>query len=450
MVKQWILTIILITTVAVGVPLRQSTETSIIVGAFIDYADGKTTIKDTGFDANDIICKIYKNDTGSVKTLNSSNFVMQGDGMAKLTISEDELNFVGSAKFIFDNNEVGGYSTTTILPFIEYFTVYSQDIYDNFFGDYCLNCYGGYAYIADTTTYLQAESGSFSVEAWVYPEPELSSGSVNSNIIYNMRDNLSGAYGWKLGYYYFHPATPYLQLYIQDTDGSQAYSNIDIPGYNQWIHIVFTVDKSLGVITPYINGSAGTTTDCSSIGDIDDIMHPMTIGAKYDLGAFPEQLSSMYNGRIKGVGFYKASISSDAISDRFNGGNYKLFTGDETSLSWACNFNKMGGNKIYDVVNRLNGSLVGKVGYSNRFGLSTNQIQAVIEDADITATDLGTNAQNSIYEQAGYAIEDWEVATATNIDDVNTAIITKIEDINTVINNKLDAIPTKPGRPGAR
>lgn len=114
--------------------LYSPTTVDLIVGPFIDFADGKTTIRDT-IDTADIVCYVMKNPYSAmapepyILTLSSGNFTQHGNGYATLSLDTEDTNVPGPLRVAFDNAIVGGYSTETILPFCEQLTVVNQHSY---------------------------------------------------------------------------------------------------------------------------------------------------------------------------------------------------------------------------------------------------------------------------------------------------------------------------------
>lgn len=129
--RQWYLMLILLCSVCLGAALKQDIASDVIIGPLVDYADGKTLIKNS-LDVNDIECFVYRNESGYEKSL-AGNLTLTGDGMATLSLDTDDVNTPGILRVVIDNNEPSGISTETLLPFTEYYTVYPANIYDSFY-----------------------------------------------------------------------------------------------------------------------------------------------------------------------------------------------------------------------------------------------------------------------------------------------------------------------------
>lgn len=138
---KWHLAIIFIfvfCAVGLSAPLRQSTATTITIGPLVDWANGKSILRDNGdFDPNDLACEIIKGSSSSTLTLTktggSNNINLTGYGQATLTLTADDTNTPGSLKISLVNKMTGGFSTETILPVVEYYTIYPANVYDSLF-----------------------------------------------------------------------------------------------------------------------------------------------------------------------------------------------------------------------------------------------------------------------------------------------------------------------------
>lgn len=134
-----IITILVFCAVGWSAPLRQSTATTIVIGPFVDWGNGKIVLReDADFDPTDVVCEIVKGATSSTLTLTktggTNNLILTGNGQATLTLTSEDTNTLGSLRICIANKLYSGISTEVILPIIEYFTVYPAEVYDAFFG----------------------------------------------------------------------------------------------------------------------------------------------------------------------------------------------------------------------------------------------------------------------------------------------------------------------------
>jgi hypothetical protein len=114
--------------------LRQSTATTVVVGPLIDYNDGKTPLMDNEtFTAGDISCELVKGATSAEITVSKTGanaFNLTGSGLASMALTATNTDTAGTLRLSFTNTITGGYSSETILPFSEDFTVLTADAYD--------------------------------------------------------------------------------------------------------------------------------------------------------------------------------------------------------------------------------------------------------------------------------------------------------------------------------
>ncbi|MCE5184931.1 MAG: hypothetical protein LLF76_02255 [Planctomycetaceae bacterium] len=103
--------------------LLQNIATTISVGQFIDWADGKTLLTDNdAFDPSLISAVLYKNGVGQALTLaksgsNAINLFGNNDGMASLVLTGLNVNTSGTLQISFSNAIIDGISSDYILPF---------------------------------------------------------------------------------------------------------------------------------------------------------------------------------------------------------------------------------------------------------------------------------------------------------------------------------------------
>jgi len=118
--------------------LKQNTAVTIVVGLFVDYADGKTLLTDNvTFDPTDLVCELIKGNSSSELTLSktggSNDLNLTGKGMATFELAVGNVDTLGQFRLSFTNDEPGGVSTETILAFCEDFEVLPANVYDSMF-----------------------------------------------------------------------------------------------------------------------------------------------------------------------------------------------------------------------------------------------------------------------------------------------------------------------------
>ena len=109
--------------------LKQNTAITIPVGLFVNFSDGKTLLTDNdAFDSTDIVCECIKADGNSseltlTKTGGANNINLTGKGQATLVLAAGNVDTAGSLRLSFTNAIKNGYSTETVLPFVEDFEI---------------------------------------------------------------------------------------------------------------------------------------------------------------------------------------------------------------------------------------------------------------------------------------------------------------------------------------
>lgn len=119
-------------------PLRQFTATTVALGPVVDWANGKTCVRDNNdFDVANITCEIIKNSIGSLATLTKTggdnNFTLTDNGQATLTLTAGNTDSAGALRISVVNKITDEISSEYILPICENFTVYPATIYDAMF-----------------------------------------------------------------------------------------------------------------------------------------------------------------------------------------------------------------------------------------------------------------------------------------------------------------------------
>ncbi|HBG77500.1 MAG TPA: hypothetical protein DDW84_01440 [Phycisphaerales bacterium] len=121
--------------------LRQNTATTITVGHFRDWSDGKAVLTDNNdFDVNDIVCELAIGSENRILPLkktgdaNDNILTLTGYGLATLTLCPNDVNVAGNLMLSFTSyTDPCGVSTDTILAFREDYTVLPANTYDSLY-----------------------------------------------------------------------------------------------------------------------------------------------------------------------------------------------------------------------------------------------------------------------------------------------------------------------------
>lgn len=197
--------------------LKQSTAITIVVGQFVDFSDGKTLLTDNNdFTPADLVCELVKGNSSSeltlTKTGGDNDINLTGKGLATLELTAANVGTLGQLRLSFTNAISGGYSTETILPFIEDFEVLPANVYDSMFSTDKLQVdvskINGDNYVYETTANGGAIEGSDNITV------NSSTGFAIGKII-GLRHSGSEAmhlaviYDNMIHRWYFYPALPF-------------------------------------------------------------------------------------------------------------------------------------------------------------------------------------------------------------------------------------------------
>jgi len=151
---------------------------------------------------------------------------------------------------------------------------------------------------------LNPEYNNFSLSMWV--KVYLTSGCQGV-----ITKDCKSAYG----IYYTQPSNQ-LGLYIQS--GSNA-NRININSYyNQWIHVLWTVDNDNNIQKSYINGIFNVQTNYA-VGNITSIF-PLNFGRYTSSG------TGYFNGSLDEVMIFNRLLSEDEISTLYDANKYRFST----------------------------------------------------------------------------------------------------------------------------
>ncbi|MDJ0660630.1 MAG: cadherin domain-containing protein [Crocosphaera sp.] len=191
---------------------------------------------------------------------------------------------------------------------------------------------------------LNFGTGSFTIEAWVYDDPD----SVNSwNNAVSKKVGSGNTSGWVLRIDNFDRPEFYL------ADGG---SRVDVESSNaltegQWYHLAGVVDRNTNEAYLYVNGQLEATASLASLGSV-DTNNSLKFGNWDNLGS-----SNFWHGQIDDVRLWNEARSALDIYDNYNA----TLTGTESNLVGYWNFDQgsVDGNTITDVTgNGHDGTLV--------------------------------------------------------------------------------------------
>ena len=116
--------------------LKQNTAVTIVIGSLVDWADGKTLLRDNeDWVPADITCELIKGSSSSTVTLTqtggSNDCNLTGKGQATLELTASDTDTAGQLRLSFANKITDDYSSNVILPFVEDFMVLPANVYDS-------------------------------------------------------------------------------------------------------------------------------------------------------------------------------------------------------------------------------------------------------------------------------------------------------------------------------
>ena len=119
--------------------LKQNTAVTIVIGSLVDWADGKTLLRDNeDWVPADITCELIKGSSSSTLTLTktggSNDCNLTGKGQATLELTASDTDTAGQLRLSFANKITDAYSSNVILPFVEDFMVLAANVYDSLTG----------------------------------------------------------------------------------------------------------------------------------------------------------------------------------------------------------------------------------------------------------------------------------------------------------------------------
>lgn len=323
--------------------------TTVLLGQFMSYADGKTTLYDAlggnaNFVASKITCTLTKGTTQTVlgalaKTGTDNDINLTADGNATFELSAANLDTEGDLILAFTNTTVGD---EVILPCSFSFEVVEeipqQPTYINLSYDYAAvtRYYAAFDGISGKVTVgdddvLDAGTGDFSVFGW------FDTFATNTPLINKLATGI-GAVGWRLYISTIYPMQPEMsdKLCFLFTDGNGAPVGLSAAKpASGWHHIGASIDRDgNGVL--YIDGAAVNTVAISTNQLTISNAEPLYIG-QYD-GVY-------YAGKADDIRYYNAAVTPAQAAAICNSMVGITGSGDPVP-TWRMDFDLASGSTI--------------------------------------------------------------------------------------------------------
>jgi len=169
-----------------------------------------------------------------------------------------------------------------------------------------------------SSQYLEATGNStlwavdFSIAGWVKFTTLSGTPTLLTDGSLSATPYVAGQYNYRLRY-----NSPNLEYLVNASDSTNTQTvTVTAPATGEWTHLAFTYAQATGVITPYINGAAGTPATLTKVAPTAIVSPKTRMGA--DLNSTP---ANFLNAAMSEWGFWSAVLSAAQVAQLYNGGS---------------------------------------------------------------------------------------------------------------------------------